>query len=458
MKSPLITIAKRFVAATSLALLFSPPALADPPQFSIKDITPPESRILPAGASELNNVGQAVGTFAFDATFLYDDRDGTWVELPVSTEFDPNDINEMGAVVGTADEGGPVAQLFENGVVTDIGRFEGALTDSFALGVNDSGDVTGSLDPESDNRFMAFLYSGGDTHLLDLGVDQGSCVRSDAEDINNAGQIVGQIQIPTDSGCKFRAFLHEDGGTLLIGDLVPDQETRAIRINESGQVLVFVRNGLFAGGAYLYSDGELQPIGNDQTNAHGLNDLGWVVGATGPRSETRAFLWIDGELYDLNELVPDLTGWAELESAGDVNDTGQIVGSGRRPDGVRGAFLLTPLETKVKIDVRPFHKKNKINLRSKGNIAVAIRSTGKFDATQVDWETVKFGPGEATERHERIHLKDLQKDGDLDAVLHFRIRESGIRCKDTKVTLTGRTFEGLPFRGTDRIHVVKCRR
>jgi YVTN family beta-propeller protein len=119
------------------------------------------------------------------------------------------------------------------------------------------------------------------------------------------------------------------------------------------------------------------------------------------------------------------------------------------------AITPEPLAIEVRIDIKPGSNKNPINLRSKGNIAVAILSTGKFDATQVNWETVTFGPDEATEIHQHSHLKDVDKDGDLDFLLHFNIRETGIECGDKTATLTGETFNGEAFTGSDKI-TVKC--
>lgn len=107
--------------------------------------------------------------------------------------------------------------------------------------------------------------------------------------------------------------------------------------------------------------------------------------------------------------------------------------------------------------VAPGGPKNRVNLRSQGLIGVAVLSTNQFDATQVDWETVRFGPKEATEFHERSHLKDVDGDGDMDFVAHFKLRKTGIRCRDTQATLSGETFDGLPFTGMGKIKVVKCR-
>lgn len=458
MKSLSLKLVTITVEAAFICVLFACPAVADPPRFSIKDILPPEFRMGGGAGFEINNAGQVGGFFFVEPGFLYDDRDGSFVEIPIF-EFTVTDINESGVVAGYSAAGEVSAHIYENGVLTDISRFEGTLAPAFARGLNDAGEVTGSVDlsPEG-GGFQAFLYFEGTMRLLDLSVDQGSCNHSDAHDINNAGQIVGRVRVPTDSGCMLRAFLHEDGKTLLIGDLLPDEHTEATRINESGQAIVNVRTSLRRAGAYLYSDGDLRKVGDDSTAARGLNNSGWVVGEVGPLSaESHAFLYIDGEFYDLNDLVPDLTGWDHLAIAHDINDSGQITGQGIKPEGHSGAFLLTPLAANVKVDVGPGNEKNKINLRSKGNIAVAILSTRNFDATQVDWETVTFGPREATERHQRIHLRDVGKDGDMDAVLHFKIRKTGIRCHDKQVTLTGETFDGQAFTGTDAIRVVKCR-
>lgn len=112
----------------------------------------------------------------------------------------------------------------------------------------------------------------------------------------------------------------------------------------------------------------------------------------------------------------------------------------------------------VAIDIKPGSDVNAINLRSKGNIPVAILSTDDFDATQVDVETVAFGPANATEAHGRTHVEDVDRDGDSDIVLHFRTGSSGLSCGDTKAELTAETFDGQSIAGTDALRTVACRR
>lgn len=110
----------------------------------------------------------------------------------------------------------------------------------------------------------------------------------------------------------------------------------------------------------------------------------------------------------------------------------------------------------ITIDIKPGGDPNSINLKSQEKLPVAILYTELFDATQVDWETVLFGPKGATESHGRAHVKDVDGDGDMDMLLHFNNQDTGIQCGDTEATLTGDTFGGEAITGSDSIVTVKC--
>jgi len=112
---------------------------------------------------------------------------------------------------------------------------------------------------------------------------------------------------------------------------------------------------------------------------------------------------------------------------------------------------------KANIDIKPGSDVNPINLKSKGNIPVAILTTEAFDATLVDPLSVKFGPKMSTAIHNRGHIEDVDNDDDLDLVLHFRTRETGIQCGDTAVFLTGQTFSSVAIEGSDSINIKKCK-
>ena len=117
-------------------------------------------------------------------------------------------------------------------------------------------------------------------------------------------------------------------------------------------------------------------------------------------------------------------------------------------------------EQSVEIDVKPQDETNRLNCRNQnGVIPVAVLSGVDFDALSIDHTTVRFGPDEAAEAHSNRHgpirhEEDVDRDGDLDLVFHFRLADTGIQCGDTKVTLTGETFDGQPIIGADLIRTM----
>ena len=116
-----------------------------------------------------------------------------------------------------------------------------------------------------------------------------------------------------------------------------------------------------------------------------------------------------------------------------------------------------PASITVAIDIKPNKVPNPVNLKSKDVIPVAILTTAIFDATTVDPLSVEFGPDGAFEAHGRGHIKDADSDGDLDLVLHFAVRDTGIVCGDTSASLTGEAFDGQPIEGADSIKTVGCK-
>ena len=137
------------------------------------------------------------------------------------------------------------------------------------------------------------------------------------------------------------------------------------------------------------------------------------------------------------------------------SDPGQCTGSIER-------VIIEPLDGApplANIDIKPGSSPNSINCNNeKGIIAVAILTTEDFDATTVDHTTVTFEG--ASETHvdktgePRRHEEDVDGDGDIDLVFHFRLGDTDLTCDSTVGTLTGENFDGQLIVGTDTLRMV----
>jgi len=140
----------------------------------------------------------------------------------------------------------------------------------------------------------------------------------------------------------------------------------------------------------------------------------------------------------------------------EMDTTGQIFRTWKIPDIFipQGLAFAPPCKQTihVEIDIKPGSDLNPINLKSNGVIPVAVLTTDDFDATTVDAATVRFGPEKAEQEH--YALEDVDNDGDLDMILHFRTQDTGIGPDDDEAILTGETLNGDYFTGTDSIRIV----
>lgn len=115
----------------------------------------------------------------------------------------------------------------------------------------------------------------------------------------------------------------------------------------------------------------------------------------------------------------------------------------------------------VLIDIKPGSTPNSINCRSsRAVITVAILTTTEFDATEVNHETVTFEGAWETHADTRSgslrrHEEDVDHDGDIDLVFHFRLGDTQLTCDSTVATLTGNLFTGEGFSATDEVRMVQ---
>jgi hypothetical protein len=117
--------------------------------------------------------------------------------------------------------------------------------------------------------------------------------------------------------------------------------------------------------------------------------------------------------------------------------------------------LLIEERIDVDIDIKPGSEPNSINPKSMGVIPVAILGSDTFDVTTVDVTTLAFGPGSASPVHDG-HLEDVNSDGFLDLVSHYKQKDAGMFCGSTSMDLNGATNDGTPLLGSDSVNPVPC--
>lgn len=274
----------------------------------------------------INDAGVAVGYSYFDTGGLklsypavrYN-ADGTITQLgtfrtDASGGGTAHDINAAGVIVGYASTGDSSSNhydpfIWKDGVLTSLGSLGG--TRGKALAVNDSNQAVGWSFTAGDASTHAFLHTGGAMHdLHDAFVSsiQGA-TSSAASDINSEGTVVGSVNTANGS----HALLYRQG---IVTDL-----------------------GWLPGGS--------------SGSAAGINNESRIVGSasvSGADGATHAFLFEDGKIYDLNNLLEtNVSGW-ELTDASAISNTGYIVGTGDI-NGTYHAFLLSPIPNQIKLDV-----------------------------------------------------------------------------------------------------------
>ncbi len=265
-------------------------------------------------------------------------------------------------------------------VTTNLGA--GSIFSPFSGALNDSGQVLGYVEDGEDYRYFIWSSGGGTTE-----VTPGSFIW-EVNGLNNAGQVVGLLSGEPDHG-----FVWSSGGGTTQLASPHGNTTYANAINNSGQVAgrttdenfntVAVRwapdgsvsdtlvlgmgyvaaindAGVVAGGlvdsetftetAYFW-DGETMttvdalPGDDEGVSANAINTFGDIVGTSEGAGE-RAYLYTDGDMYDLNALVAgflvenggDTAGFVTLWNAFGINDAGQIVGQGLYYDGFGSTY------------------------------------------------------------------------------------------------------------------------
>jgi len=303
----------------------------------------------------INNQGQVAGTSGVSA-FRYTSNRKMPMEAVarqsakgISRGFG---INDLGVVVGnlTFGEDFSHAVVFSNGSATDLGTLKEGGNFSRANGINAYGQVVGfsseTLDGTSSRAFIVGTGSYS-SPMIDLGTLGGAHAQALA--INDSGFVTGNSQAKTaDITESTHAFIwHANTGMLDLGTLDGDF-SYGTSISSKSHVAGYSTINNFDGRvhAFLYNGEKMIDLGSlggasldlDFSFALGVNSADQVVGYSylpipqgkgfgdtplGPWSV--AFIFNQGLMVDLNDLIGDAAKNYRLDSATAINDNGQIV-------------------------------------------------------------------------------------------------------------------------------------
>ena len=290
------------------------------------------------------------------------------------------DLNDSGQVAGTSTvydasgvSKGSAAFLWTQGTLQNLGSFGTDPTgfgSSTAKALNSSGQVVGNSTVYDSNGInkgsAAFLYTNGTLQNLgNFGADNNGKGSSFAIGINDSGQVIGDSDLYVGGHYTATdAFLYTSGSLTDLGNFGTDPtghgSSLPVAINAAGQVAgasdVYDANGISKGrDAFLYTNGVLTDLGNLGTDslgksfsvAVGVNSAGQVIGTSKVYDSAHTFLGTDSFLYDhgtltaLSSLLTNAAGWTGLQATA-INDSGEIVGFGVH-NGQQEAFALFPV-------------------------------------------------------------------------------------------------------------------
>ena len=248
----------------------------------------------------INNTGRIVGYASFDGVnfFSFTYQAGVFSALPPvpggpGIEAVAHGINDAGDVVGSLiDSASP---FIANGFILPAGSFtymgfaRPAWPATFARAISNSNLVVGYTD-DGAGATAGYIFDPSTFLFTDITIP-GSFLTI-AQSMNNAGQVVGSASLPGGA----HAWLREPGGAITLFQIA-GLSTRARGINDVGLIAGFITSGPAPGvnqGFVGNSSGfeTLMVPGSDQTFGESINNAGQVAGLfyTGGGTATHGFI------------------------------------------------------------------------------------------------------------------------------------------------------------------------
>jgi probable HAF family extracellular repeat protein len=233
----------------------------------------------------------------------------------------------------------------------------------FAAGDNNLGQIVGWAETTNHDptciapqvlQFEAVIYGPKQNQIQPLPPLPGDPDGA-ATAINDQGQVVGISGICANAVgglSAAHAVLWENGTPINIGNLGGVAWNTPTAINNRGEIIGFsdlpgdsASSPNYHAFLWTKSGGilDLKTLpGDTMSAAWGINDQGQIVGQSIGAAGSRAVLWQNGVITDLNTLIPQ--GSLTLVYANDINSSGDIVGgASNSTTGDSPAFLAIPV-------------------------------------------------------------------------------------------------------------------
>jgi probable HAF family extracellular repeat protein len=238
----------------------------------------------------------------------------------------------------------------------DDGSCSGFKEDSRASAINKSGQVVGRDGTDYPDFIMdGFITKPDGTAIVSLNTIYshylpaiGSYRFTSANGINDSGQVTGIAASSLPGYDSYIFITGADGIGMTFIDGLGSNYKEANSINNLGQVAgTYYPNGSSEAHSFITGPNGIGIIDigtlGGFSRALDINDFGQVIGMSFNSSGAyHSYLFNDGEMIDLS-ILPEIlnTGWTDLRVSA-INNSGEIVGSGKF-DGITQAFLLSPL-------------------------------------------------------------------------------------------------------------------
>jgi probable HAF family extracellular repeat protein len=310
----------------------------------------------------VNSQGTAVGaqeTTTAPKAWMYVQSSGVVNELtldPSENGAYANGISNSGIIAGAEVPDGPPQPGFwtaSGGAMLLTGEYQSFAQ---AAAANDNGTIIGNYGQSGTVSGLPLVWTApGYAETTLPGLECAQCARVDvtASAINDGGLIVGSS---TYSGSGMHAVEWQNGVITDLGGLQGADYSAAYSINDTGDVVGGSRTDQSSGApthAFLYHQGVMTDLGtlagDSSSSANSINDGGQIVGVSQSDTATRAFLYENGRMYDLNTRIEPsspLAGVVSLQQAVSISANGWIAvnGTDSRDPGWTRAFLLIPLQ------------------------------------------------------------------------------------------------------------------